>query len=204
MSENESESPCRTSRAILKLMRENELTVFRGSLIFGLEPTRSRCFYNKLFTLRRGYAIWRMVVRGRGGADRGRAERRERITGDETSGKEQKGPQHHQHNETERRAVNSDFQPSGFPLSPDTRLDSVNAGNGLVCISWLWFPSILLARTGQRREVRQTMEMQESRQERCASDNETSCWSKVRDSNEMKVSLERRRVDEDTWMKTMG
>lgn len=89
--------------------------------------------------------------------------------------------------------MNSDFQPSDFPLSPDTRLDSVNAGNGPVCISWLWFPSILLARTRERREVRWTMEMQESRQERCASDNETSCCGKVRDSNEtrMKVSLER-------------
>lgn len=55
-------------------------------------------FYNKLFTLRRRNAIWRMVERwrgGRGGADRGKAEQRERITRDETSGKEQKGPQHH-------------------------------------------------------------------------------------------------------------
>ena len=47
--------------------RRNELTAFRGPLIFGLEPTRSRCFYNKLFTLRRGNAIWRMEVGGRGG-----------------------------------------------------------------------------------------------------------------------------------------
>lgn len=29
----------------MKLMRENELTAFRGTLIFGLEPTRSRCFF---------------------------------------------------------------------------------------------------------------------------------------------------------------
>lgn len=41
--------------------------------------------------------------------------------------------------------MNPDFQPSGFPLSSYPQPYSVNTGNGPVCISWRWFPSILLA-----------------------------------------------------------
>lgn len=58
-------------------------------LIFGLEPTRSLAFNNKLFTFNRGkHDRWTERAPGR----KGRMD--EKITGDETSGKK-KVPRYH-------------------------------------------------------------------------------------------------------------
>ena len=87
-------------------------------LIFGLEPTRSLAFNNKLFTFNRGkHDRWTERAPGRKGISI-----------------------------TKRRDVRwiQISSPLAFPSVSDSCLYSVNTGNRPVCISRMWFSSVFL------------------------------------------------------------